>query len=62
MHNPIEFAAGLCTADNNDRPTARSHPLSDIALGFGIIGIVFVAVTVAGWAVVQIARGVGLVS
>ena len=36
--------------------------MTDIAQGFGIVAGVFTAVTVAGWAVVQLARGAGWVS
>lgn len=61
MHNPIEFAAGITTAAT-DEPQPRAHPMTDIAAGFGVLGAVFVAVTVAGWAVVQIVRGAGWVS
>lgn len=64
LHNPIEYAAGLTTAAT-DEPLSRAphpHPLTDIATGFGVLGAVFVAVAVAGWAIVQIARGAGWVS
>lgn len=65
LHNPIEFAAGLTTAANDHEPLtprARLNPLADIAQGFGIVAGVFGTVTVLGWAVVQVARGWGMVS